>query len=409
MRILSEVARFNIVNSIDGALTFKSLSDHERKDLPKEIKKAFGIEAVEGIVDVLLTSRVNKNLFHIVVKNAYFIPNSPNNILSIKRQNLYKSIELLTESNGNLNLKEDEIVVIKGQKLNDSARDFLIIGLTDWKNSGNSKLLKDWHSILGHFDYKEILEMDSIIVKDSNVKFKCETCRLSNLNSSTDHHRLGIKNWGFKMGKLVYLEIIFSNDQFKSKDVLIFVDLNTGYIDLHATNKINSKDILNKLTSFNKFIQTKNTDQEGIKAIAFNEQYSQFHSKNLRDWLNLNKIKKSQIPRKFKFVLNSLMQRIHQKANLLIQNFDFNLLNYAILHSAYLNNCLPMFGMKSPFERICGFEPELKNLRNFGSNCFVGSEKRPSIYLGHVYHKNQLHYIVQDKKTKSVTFKLQIW
>lgn len=311
----------------------------------------------------------------IQITEVLFVPSMEGNLLSVRR---------LAEKGFEVNFKT-EICEIKlnGKKLAVADACSTLYKLRQSNkvfphiNQHKENCVHYWHRVLGHRDPEVVKSLNSSIVDgvelvDCRVKCLCTICK------EIKGTRLPLSK--IKVTAEVFLDIVHMDccgpmenvSPDGKKYILTFVDDLSRYSVVYLLQE--KSEIFGKVKEYNEMVKRKFSRH--VKVIR-SDRGGEFISVKDVQWLKLNGVQVKVTTHQGEGV-GELRNRLlidMARCMLLEANLGYRFWAEAVMTANFMQNRLPADFVKvTPYEYWNGSKPNLRNLRMFGSKCFVNGE-----------------------------------
>ena len=232
--------------------------------------------------------------------------------------------------------------------------------------------LYDWHSIMGHCNYKDLLKLENVVEGmkiSSKDKLECEICAIGKM--SQYRNREPDKRATTRLA-LVHCDLAGPIDPVAREGFrysISFVDDYTGTIMVYFLK--NKSDTVAAMERF-----LADVSPFGIVSCIRTDNGTEFTAKGFKDLLVKNAIK-HEFTAPYSPHQNGTVERswrtIYDMARciLLHANLPKTLWTYAVKTSAYIRNrCFNPRTGKTPYELFTDKKPNLRNMHVFGTVCY---------------------------------------
>lgn len=351
------------------------------------------------------------------------------------------SVNQLTKNGNKVFFGEDSVMImdknhdliLEGKK-DPNYGDLYILGKTDKDNlvEGNSAAffakksdtLMGWHARLGHMNLDRILSLskqsltEGISLSDDARK-QCEACVLSKDTQSSLDKTSSRKP--STIGDIISGDLSgpFKPNPYGAKYVSILVDHFSGWTNCRFLSCKDAEGIFEHLQDFVIFLKNQSRSGEPVKVKIFRSDGGGEYCNDLIDRYLASEGIQREVTAPYHPAGNGRSERKNRtiiesmKAMLKGKKLPLGYWPYALKSACYIHNrtsTSPFVQDITPYEIVFGFKPDVSNIHEFGSKCWIHQEgkqpklkdkARQAILLG--YEEGQEGYIVLERKGISVT------
>ena len=325
--------------------------------------RANNIVAGKGNASLCLTdsSGLERN---ITLTDALFIPSFKQDIFSV---------QAAVDHGAKVNFEQNSasLLCADGNKFN-IKRNGKLYFLNNVKLQRSCSLY-EWHNIMGHCNYDDIIKMESSVVGmkiSDKSKPTCETCLEGKMTMS--RNKLPDARAKLPM-ELIHCDLagpMSIESREKSRYAIVFVDDYTGYVFVYFLK--NKSDTINAMKKF-----LADTAQYGKIKRFRSDNGTEFTSENVKNLLIENQIK-CEYTAPYSAHQNGTAERMWRtlfemgRCLLLRAKLPKFLWNYSIVAAAYIRNrCFSGRINSTPYEMINKRKPNVSNMYTFGSECYA--------------------------------------
>ena len=332
-----------------------------------------GVAHGRGTAKVLLYD-VNGSPQDVFLSNALYVPSYKHDLFSV---------QAATENGVSVNFSPNyaELKAPNGTvfPINSEGKLYFLDNVKSCDSVSYS--LYDWHSIMGHCNYKDLLKLENVVEGmkiSSKDKLDCEICAVGKM--SQYRNREPDKRATSRLA-LVYCDLAGPIDPVARegfKYAISFVDDYTGTIIVYFLK--NKSDTVAATERFLADV----SPYGNVKCIR-TDNGTEFTAKCFKDLLVKNAIK-HEFTAPYSPHQNGTVERswrtIYDMARciLLHANLPKTLWTYAVKTSAYIRNrCFNPRTGKTPYEMFTDNKPNLRNMHIFGTVCYSYKQEKKKL------------------------------
>lgn len=354
----------------------------------------------QGDAKIILTDKQGSQ-HDVVLKNALYAPSFSQNIFSVLAATK-NGADIKFGATSELHAKGTVFDIYKDGKL------YFIKSVVP--ASSSSHTLKEWHTILGHCNSKDILELEKCVtgmVISERENFDCEVCTLGKM---TEHISRKPDTTAKNPLDVVHVDLagpVEPTDINGMKYSLVCVDHYTNFTFVYF---LKQKDDTPK--AFRRFLS--DVSPYGKVKIIRSDQGGEFISNEFCTLLSENKIKHERTapysPHQNGKAERTWRSLFEMTRCLILQSgLPKNIWTYAIMTAAYIRNrCFNKNIKCTPFEGMTGKKPNFAKMKTFGSNCYalvqnprkLDDRSEQGRFVG--YDKSSPSYLVYFPETQTV-------
>ena len=333
-----------------------------------------GVAGGRGVAEIFMTDSNGKTC-KIQLENALYIPTYQQNIISVSSLNKQGVKVIFSPENAKLIAPNGTVFPIYQNK------NLYYINQCKSFEKCKSRSLKEWHSILGHCNKKDIVKLENVVEGMSisdKTNFDCPTCIQSKMCQYRNHNS---DPKATKALELIHTDLAgpidpISNE--KCKYVINFVD---DYSGLTTVYFIRNKS--DAAAAFEQFV----ADMAPYgKILKLRSDYAkEYESREFNEILIKNGIK-HEFSAPYSAHQNGTAERswrtLFNYARCLLKESGLprNMWTYAVRAAAYIKNrCINNRLNVTPFEAFTSKRPNISKMETFGSLCYAYVQQKQKL------------------------------
>ena len=341
--------------------------------------------------------------------NALFIPSYPQNIFSVQAATDKGASVTFQPNSAMLMYKnKSKIKIVKRGRL-------YYIQTYDIDNVDSVKYacdLKQWHEILGHCNYEDVIQLETVVegMKIKGAKIKPDDCSVCTEGKMTNNRNRKPDNRASEPLELVHSDLSGPIDPVSTegyKYAISFTDDYSGVVFIYFLK--NKSDTVEATEKF--LADTANIGK--VKCIR-SDMGTEYTSSAFQTLLRKNQIK-HETSAPYSPHQNGTAERqwrtVFEMGRCLLAQAKLSkpLWPYAVMAAAYIRNrCFNKRLKETPYFAMTGKRPDISNMRVFGSECYPYRQVKQKldprctkgIFIG--YDKYSPAYLVYNPETGKI-------